>query len=430
MSKTKKRCISIIGLGYVGLPLAIAFGKAQKIIGFDVNSKKISDLKNGIDRTCEINSTEFDLTDINFTSDFNDLSKADFHIVAVPTPVDEDKKPDLSFLFSASKTIGRILKKNDIVVYESTVYPGATEEECLPILEDESGLKCGKDFFIGYSPERINPGDKSHTFEKITKVVSAQDEETLNIIFDIYSSVIDAGVHKSPSIKVAEAAKVIENTQRDLNIALINELAILFKKMNIDTHDVLQVASTKWNFLKFSPGLVGGHCIGVDPYYLTYKSLLLGYKPEIILAGRNINDNIGKHIASTVIEELQHRHKTLNEIIVTILGITFKENVSDIRNTRIVDILFALKKYPVTIQIHDPRADKDDVKNEYQFNLSEFDDLKESDVVILAVPHDDFTTQGWNLIKKLLNPNGGIVYDVKSVLDREKKPENVNLLRL
>ena len=430
MSKTKKRCISIIGLGYVGLPLAIAFGRKEKVIGFDIKHKRVDELKNRIDRTCEITSSEFDLSDINFTSDFNDLSKADFHIVAVPTPVDKDKKPDLSFLFSASKTIGRILKKNDIVVYESTVYPGTTEDECLPILEGESGLKCGKDFFIGYSPERINPGDKSHTFEKITKVVSAQDEETLNIIFDIYSSVVDAGVHKAPSIKVAEAAKVIENTQRDLNIALINELAILFEKMNIDTHDVLQVASTKWNFLKFSPGLVGGHCIGVDPYYLTYKSLLLGYKPEVILAGRNINDNIGKHIASTVIEELQHRNKALNEIIVTILGITFKENVSDIRNTRILDILCTLKKYPMTIQIYDPRADKDNVKNEYQFNLSEFDDLKESDVVILAVPHDDFTTQGWKLIKKLLNSNGGIVYDVKSVLDRGKKPENVNLLRL
>jgi UDP-N-acetyl-D-galactosamine dehydrogenase len=430
MSKTKKRCISIIGLGYVGLPLAIAFGKSQKIIGFDINNKKISDLKNRIDRTCEITSTEFDLADINFTSDFNDLSKADFHIVAVPTPIDKDKKPDLSFLFSASKTIGRILKKNDIVVYESTVYPGTTEDECLPILEGESGLKCGKDFFIGYSPERINPGDKSHTFEKITKVVSAQDEETLNIIFDIYSSVVDAGVHKAPSIKVAEAAKVIENTQRDLNIALINELAILFKKMNIDTHDVLQVASTKWNFLKFSPGLVGGHCIGVDPYYLTYKSLLLGYKPEVILAGRNINDNIGKHIASTVIEELQHRNKALNEIIVTILGITFKENVSDIRNTRILDILCTLKKYPVTTQIYDPRADKDNVKNEYQFNLSEFDDLKSSDAIILAVPHDDFTIQGWKLITKLLNKEGGIVYDVKSVLDRNKKPGNIDLFRL
>jgi UDP-N-acetyl-D-galactosamine dehydrogenase len=430
MSETKKRCISIIGLGYVGLPLAIAFGRTQKIIGFDTNHKKINELKNGICRTGEVSSTEFNLTDINFTSDFNDLSKADFHIVAVPTPVDKDKKPDLKFLFSASEIIGRILKKDDIVVYESTVYPGTTEDECLPILESESGLKCGKDFFIGYSPERINPGDIDHTFEKITKVVSAQNEDTLDIIFDVYSSVVDAGVHKAPSIKVAEAAKVIENTQRDLNIALINELAILFKKMNIDTHDVLQVASTKWNFLRFYPGLVGGHCISVDPYYLTYKSLSLGYTPEVILAGRNINDSMGKYIADSVIEELRLRNKDLSKIIITILGITFKENVSDIRNTRIIDILQVLKKIPVTTQIYDPHADEVDLKNNYQLDLCKFDDLKRSDVVILAVPHNNFVNHGWILISDLLNTDGGIVYDVKSILNRDKKPKNIDLIRL
>ncbi len=430
MNETKKRSISIVGLGYVGLPLAFAFAKTQKIIGFDVNNKKINDLKNGIDRTCEITSTEFDSADISFTSDFNELSKADFHIVAVPTPVDKDKKPDLKFLFSASKIIGGILKEGDIVVYESTVYPGTTEDECLPILESESGLKCGKDFFIGYSPERINPGDKDHTFEKITKVVSAQDEDTLDIISSVYSSVVSAGVYKAPSIKVAEAAKVIENTQRDLNIALINELAILFKKMNIDTHDVLEVASTKWNFLRFYPGLVGGHCISVDPYYLTYKSLSLGYTPKVILAGRNINDDIGKYIADSIIEELKHSNKDLSKIIITILGITFKENVPDIRNTRIIDILLTLNKFPVTIQIYDPHADEADLKNEYQLDLCKFNDLKRSDVIIFAVPHSSFVDQGWNLISDLICIDGGIVYDVKSTLDRKEKPKNINLIRL
>ena len=430
MSEEKKRYISVIGLGYVGLPLAIAFGKTQKIIAFDVNSQRINDLKNKVDKTCEITSTEIDLADIYFTCDFNDLSKADFHIIAVPTPVDADKKPDLTFLFSATKIIGSILKKGDIIVYESTVYPGTTEDECLPILENESGLKCGKDFFIGYSPERINPGDKEHTFEKITKVVSAQDKNTLDIIFDIYSSVIRAEVHKAPSIKVAEAAKVIENTQRDLNIALINELAILFKKMNIDTHDVLDVASTKWNFLRFYPGLVGGHCISVDPYYLTHKSLSLGYTPKVILAGRNINDSVGKYIADSVIEELLIRKKDLSKIIITILGVTFKENVPDIRNTRIVDILQTLNTFPVKTQIYDPYADEVDLKNEYQIDLCKFDDLKKSDVIILAVPHTSFVNKGWSLVNDLLKTKEGIVYDVKSVLDRNNKPKNINLIRL
>ena len=430
MSRVKKRSISIIGLGYVGLPLAISFGKSQRIIGFDINQKRINELKNGVDSTNEINATEFELSDINFTSDFDDLSKADFHIIAVPTPVDEYKKPNLEFLLLASRTVGKILKKGDVVVYESTVYPGTTEDVCLPILEDQSGLKCGEDFFIGYSPERINPGDKVHIFEKIIKVVSAQDEGTLEIIYDTYLKVVSAGVFKAPSIKVAEAAKVIENTQRDLNIALVNELAILFKRMEIDTHDVLEAAGTKWNFLEFEPGLVGGHCISVDPYYLTHKSISLGYTPEIILAGRSINDSIGKYIAGAVIKKLKLKNKDLTKIIITILGITFKENVSDIRNTRIIDILQTLEKHPVTTQVYDPYANKTDVKNEYQFDLFELDELKKSDAIILAVPHNDFTSQGWKLMTRLLNEEGGIIYDVKSVLDRDKKPRNVDLLRL
>jgi len=430
MRQIINRSISIIGLGYVGLPLAVAFGKKTKIIGFDINQARIDELKNGIDKTNEVTSTELESSDIDFTSDFNDLSKADFHIIAVPTPIDENKKPDLEFLLLASKTIGKILKKGDIVVYESTVYPGVTEDECLPILENESSLKSRVDFFLGYSPERINPGDKKHRIEAIIKVVSAQDEKTLEIISNVYSSIINAGIHKAPSIKVAEAAKVIENTQRDLNIALTNELAILFKKMNIDTHDVLAAASTKWNFLPYQPGLVGGHCIGVDPYYLTYKSSLLKYKPEVILAGRNINDSMGKYIADIVINELQIKNKDLSDIVITILGITFKENVSDIRNTKVIDILRSLENYPLTIQIYDPRAEKTEVKSQYHFDLSESHNLKKSDVVILAVPHDDFVMQGWELISKLLKSDTGIVFDVKSVLDRRNKPKNVNLLRL
>ena len=425
-----ERSISVIGLGYVGLPVAIAFGQITKVIGFDINQNRIDELKNGIDKTGEVSFSELSGSDVDFTSDLNDLMKADFHIIAVPTPIDDFKKPDLNPLLSASRAVGKILKEGDIVVYESTVYPGATEDECATILQDESGLMSGTDFFLGYSPERINPGDKIHTFKTIKKVVSAQDANTLEIIANIYSSVVDAGVFKAASIKVAEAAKVIENTQRDLNIALMNELAIIFKRMDIDTHDVIETAATKWNFLPFKPGLVGGHCIGVDPYYLTYKSASLGYLPQVILSGRETNDGMGEYIADTVISNLKNRNKDLNGIIITILGITFKENVTDIRNTRVLDIISALRNYPITIQIYDPYADSLDVRNEYQINMTEFDDLKSSDAVILAVSHDDFIMQGWTLISKLLNSEGGVVYDIKSTLDRNNRPENINLLRL
>ena len=425
-----ERSISVIGLGYVGLPVAIAFGQITKVIGFDINQNRIDELKNGIDKTGEVSFSELSGSDVDFTSDLNDLMKADFHIIAVLTPIDDFKKPDLNPLLSASRAVGKILKEGDIVVYESTVYPGATEDECATILQDESGLMSGTDFFLGYSPERINPGDKIHTFKTIKKVVSAQDANTLEIIANIYSSVVDAGVFKAASIKVAEAAKVIENTQRDLNIALMNELAIIFKRMDIDTHDVIETAATKWNFLPFKPGLVGGHCIGVDPYYLTYKSASLGYLPQVILSGRETNDGMGEYIADTVISNLKNRNKDLNGIIITILGITFKENVPDIRNTRVLDIISALRNYPITIQIYDPYADSLDVRNEYQINMTEFDDLKSSDAVILAVSHDDFIMQGWTLISKLLNSEGGVVYDIKSTLDRNNRPENINLLRL
>jgi UDP-N-acetyl-D-galactosamine dehydrogenase len=425
-----KRSVSVIGLGYVGLPVAIAFGQIAKVIGFDINQKRIDELNNGIDKTGEVISSELSASDVDFTSDSNDLMKADFHIIAVPTPIDDAKKPDLNPLLLASRAVGKILKKGDIVVYESTVYPGATEGECATILQDESGLMIGIDFFLGYSPERINPGDKTHTFKTIKKVVSAQDANTLEIVANVYSSVVDAGVFKAASIKVAEAAKVIENTQRDLNIALMNELAIIFKRMDIDTHDVIETAATKWNFLPFKPGLVGGHCIGVDPYYLTYKSTSLGYLPQVILSGRETNDGMGKYIADTVIGNLKNKNKDLNGIIITILGITFKENVPDIRNTRVVDIITALRDHPVTIQVYDPYADSLDVRSEYQINMTEFDDLKSSDAVILAVSHDDFIVQGWALISKLLNSEDGVVYDIKSTLDRNNRPKNINLLRL
>ena len=430
MNKDMNRNISVIGLGYVGLPVAVAFGQTSKVIGFDTNQQRIDELNDGIDRTGEVVTSELKSSSINFTSDLSELSKADFHIIAVPTPIDNSKKPDLKPLLSASITVGKILKKGDIVVYESTVYPGATEDECASVLEKESGLISGKDFFLGYSPERINPGDKKHTFKTIKKVVSAQDEDTLDTVAEVYSSVVDAGVFKAASIKVAEAAKVIENTQRDLNIALMNELAVLFKRMDIDTHDVLEAAGTKWNFLPFEPGLVGGHCIGVDPYYLTHKSESLGYSPQVILSGREINDSMGKYISDTLITDLKKENKKLDETVITILGITFKENVPDIRNTRVVDIIAELSHYPVTIQLYDPCVDGADVRDEYQLELTEYEHLKKADAVIYAVPHDEFVSRGWELISELLISNEGVVYDIKSILDRNSKPENIKLFRL
>ena len=425
-----KRKISVIGLGYVGLPVAIAFAKQSKVIGFDVNLERIKELKSGYDRTGEVEKDEFEKLDVLFTSEENDLKDADFHIVAVPTPINDAKFPDLSPLLSATRTLAPQLSKGDIVVYESTVYPGATREDCLPLLEEGSGLKGGVDFFIGYSPERINPGDKEHSFTSITKVISGQDELTLSILAEVYGSVVTAGLHHASSIEVAEAAKVIENTQRDLNIALMNELALIFNKFNIDTNDVLAAAGTKWNFLPFRPGLVGGHCIGVDPYYLTYKASKAGYIPQVILAGRSINDGMGKFIASEIIKGLIQSGENVAECAVTVLGVTFKEDVPDIRNTRVVDIISELKEYGISIQVYDPVAEADEFKAEYGISLIERQELKPANAVILAVSHKQFVEGGWIAISELLNEQQGLIFDVKGVLDRNTKPAGISLKRL
>jgi len=424
------RRISVVGLGYVGLPVAVAFGRLGHVIGFDISDKRITELAGGIDRTKEVESEALQASDIRFTSSPEDLKAADFHIVAVPTPIDQARQPDLGPLLGASRTVGAQLKRGDIVVFESTVFPGATEEDCVPVLEVESGLKCGVDFAVGYSPERINPGDKAHTFSSITKVVSGQDLATLEVLAAVYGSVVEAGVYKAASIKVAEAAKVIENTQRDLNIALMNELATIFDGMDIDTGDVLAAAATKWNFLGFTPGLVGGHCIGVDPYYLTHKASLMGYDPQVILAGRRVNDGMGAFIAKQVVKGLKNRGGSIDQSVVTILGFAFKENVPDVRNTRVVDVIRELQSYGVTVQVHDPEVDREDAKDEYEIALISRDALLPSDGVVFAVSHQSFMNQGWCGVRQLLKPDGGVVVDVKGALPRDEVPANVSLLRL
>jgi UDP-N-acetyl-D-galactosamine dehydrogenase len=355
------------------------------------------------------------------------LAGADFYIVTVPTPIDGDRRPDLYAIFSASDTVGKVLKRGDIVVYESTVYPGTVEEECLPILEKNSGLTGGRDFTVGYSPERINPGDKEHRFETIIKVVSAQDARTLDIVADVYGSVVKAGIHRAPSIKVAEAAKVIENTQRDLNIAFMNELSAIFHELGIDTSDVLAAASTKWNFLNFQPGLVGGHCIGVDPYYLTFRAEKAGYHPEIILAGRRINDGMGERVARECLRALTRGNRT--NPTVTILGMTFKENVPDIRNSKVIDIARELQRAGVTVQVADPLASADEAVHEYGINLTPIAALRPADAVVFAVAHRDYVKGGWPLVAKLLKDGEGIVVDIKARLDREKRPKGIDLWR-
>jgi UDP-N-acetyl-D-galactosamine dehydrogenase len=424
------RKISVVGLGYVGLPVAVEFGKNQQVIGFDINSIRIEELKQGIERTNEVDAEDLTKADILYTCNAEDLKKADFHIIAVPTPVNKAKQPDLRPVIKASRTVGRQLKKGDIVVYESTVYPGATEEDCIPVLEQESGLTWGVDFNVGYSPERINPGDKVHTFKTISKVVSGDTPETLETVAAVYESVVTAGVHKAATIKVAEAAKVIENTQRDLNISLMNELALIFNKMEIDTRDVLAAASTKWNFLPFDPGLVGGHCIGVDPYYLTYKAAVLGYIPQVILSGRSINDSMGNFIAAQTVKELIKAEKCVRGSIVTILGFTFKENVPDIRNTRVIDIYKELLTYGINVQVFDPMADPDEIMEEYGIKLSAENQLKPAHAVLLAVPHDYFLTKDWSYLENLLHDNTGIVMDIKAKLERNKTPKGIKLWRL
>ena len=425
------RKISVVGLGYVGLPVAVEFGKKQQVIGFDINSIRIDELKKGIERTNEVEPNDLASADIIFTYDASDLKRADFHIIAVPTPVNVAKQPDLSPVISASRTVGKQLKKGDIVVYESTVYPGATEEDCIPVLEQESGLIWGADFYVGYSPERINPGDKVHTFKTISKVVSGDTEKTLEIVAAVYESVVTAGVHKATTIKVAEAAKVIENTQRDLNIALMNELALIFNKMNIDTRDVLAAAASKWNFLPFDPGLVGGHCIGVDPYYLTYKAATLGYTPQVILSGRSINDSMGSYIASQTIKQLIKAGRCVKDSVVTILGFTFKENVPDIRNTRIIDIVRELQDYGVKVQIFDPISNAQEIRKEYNIDvLEDEDELRSANALLLAVPHQYFMNKEWSYFTNLLKNKSGAVIDVKAKLDRNNIPEGIILWRL
>ena len=416
--------IGVVGLGYVGLPVALAFSrKFEGTVGFDINSKRIINLKAGIDETGETSKEELEESPLTYADSVEAIRDCNFIVVTVPTPVDRNNNPDLSPLHSASKSVGSILKKGDIVVFESTVYPGVTEDVCGPILEEVSGLTSGKDFFLGYSPERINPGDKKNRLETIVKVVSGQNEETLRKVSEVYGAIIQAGVHEAPSIKVAEAAKVIENTQRDLNIALMNELAIIFDRINISTKDVLAAAGTKWNFLNFYPGLVGGHCIGVDPYYLTTLAEQLGYHPQVVLAGRRINDGMGKYIAQQTIKRMVNGGAQIRDSRIGVLGITFKENVPDIRNSRVPDIHAELREFGCSVISHDPIACPEEVHAEYGITLSNHSQLKDLDAVILAVSHDHYLTDASSYrLSSMLKP-GGVVIDVKSALSPSDLPE-------
>ncbi len=427
----KERKVAVVGLGYVGLPIAVAFGKYRPVIGFDINASKIKELQDGFDRTGEVSRADLQTSQVQYTEEPATLKQADFIIVSVPTPINDALQPDLKALRMSSELIGKNMSAGTIVVYESTVYPGVTEEICVPILEKTSGLKSGVDFKVGYSPERINPGDKEHTLESIVKVVSAQDEESLDIVASVYALVVKAGIHKAPSIKVAEAAKVIENTQRDLNIALMNELALIFHRLGIDTKSVLEAAGTKWNFLKFFPGLVGGHCIGVDPYYLTYKAESVGYHPQVILAGRRINNGMGKFVAEQTIKRLGQLDRSVKDLKVAVLGLTFKENVPDLRNSRVPDIIRELQEYGVQVFVHDPVAESEEAVSEYGIRLCEWDSLKDVDGIVLAVAHRayvDMSSQ--RLLAILRNQERGVVIDVKSALDQNKLPKSLTYWRL
>jgi UDP-N-acetyl-D-galactosamine dehydrogenase len=387
--KNKEVTLSVVGLGYVGLPIALEFARKMKVIGFDIKPSRVEQMKNKIDPSNELEASDFDGCDIAFTSNPEDLHEATFHVVAVPTPINKHNLPDLNPLLSASRTVGKVMKKGDYVVFESTVYPGCTEEDCVPILEQESGLKLNKDFKVGYSPERINPGDKEHTLTKILKIVAGSDPESLEVIADVYASIIKAGIHKASSIKVAEAAKIIENTQRDVNIALMNELSLIFNRLGINTYEVLEAAGTKWNFLRFFPGLVGGHCIGVDPYYLTYKANELGYHSKIITGGRVINDSMGPYVAKQVVKHLISKGHNINGARVLIMGATFKENVSDIRNSKVADVYKELKSFSVNVDVADPHASSDELMEEYGYGLvGKIEGNYHA--VILAVNHDEY----------------------------------------
>jgi UDP-N-acetyl-D-glucosamine/UDP-N-acetyl-D-galactosamine dehydrogenase len=416
---SKKAPVAVIGLGYVGLPIALAFARKVKVIGFDINEKRVAMMKKGIDPSQELSKSEFKGCDITFTASLTELKKARFFIVAVPTPIDEHNQPDLKPLIGASTTVGKCLKKGDYVVFESTVYPGCTEEDCIPVLERESGLKFVKDFKVGYSPERINPGDKEHTITKILKVVSGCDAESLEEIAKTYEIIVEPGTHRASSIKVAEAAKIIENTQRDVNIALMNELSIIFNKMGINTYDVLAAAGTKWNFLKFSPGLVGGHCIGVDPYYLTHKAESLGYHARVINSGRYVNDSMGFYVAKTTVKKIIAAGKNISKSKVLVMGATFKENVSDIRNSKVADIVKELKSFGVDVHVADPLADSDELKHEYGFGLNRIG--KGYNGVIVAVNHKEYLGLDEKYFMSILDKKGVIV-DVKGIYkDRIRK---------
>lgn len=408
--------VGIIGLGYVGLPLAVEFGKVLDVVGFDINEERINELKKGYDRTREVEPDELKTaTKLRFSSTAEDLRDVNYFIVTVPTPIDEFKNPDLRPLKGASKTVAKVLKKGDIVIYESTVYPGCTEEICVPILEQISSLIFNKDFFCGYSPERINPGDKEHRVTTIKKVTSGSTPEIAEKVDQLYKKIIKAGTYKASSLKVAEAAKVIENSQRDLNIAFVNELALIFERIGIDTQEVLEAAATKWNFLPFKPGLVGGHCIGVDPYYLTHKAESLGYHSEVILAGRRINDNMGVHIANSVIKLMAQNELPINKADILVLGVTFKENCPDIRNSRVIDLIRELQSFGTTIHLYDPEADPKEVKHEYNLTLIDFP-RKKYHAIVLAVGHQIFKTLDWDAIKH----DKTVIYDVKGILEKTK----------
>lgn len=412
--------LSLVGLGYVGMPIAVAFAKKIKVIGFDLNEHKIDLYRKGIDPTKEVGDDAIRQTSVEFTADETKLREAKFHIVAVPTPVNDDHTPDLTPVKGASEILGRNLTKGSVVVFESTVYPGVTEDICVPILERESGLKCGIDFKIGYSPERINPGDKVHRLETITKIVSGMDEETLDTVAKVYELVVEAGVHRAESIKVAEAAKVIENSQRDINIAFMNELSIIFNKMGIDTQSVLKAAGTKWNFLNFYPGLVGGHCIGVDPYYLTYKAEELGYHSQIILAGRRINDDMGKYVAENLVKNLIAADKQVKNAKVAILGFTFKENCPDTRNTKVIDIVNELKEYGITPLIADPVADAEEAEKLYGIQFVSLTSICNMDAVILAVAHEEFQSLTMEEIGQFYGSGKKVFLDLKGLFDRKE----------
>jgi UDP-N-acetyl-D-galactosamine dehydrogenase len=423
--KNRKAPIAIVGLGYVGLPLAVAFAEHFDVIGFDINAERIAQLESGVDRTLEVDNARLQSASMELTSDPAALGRAGIIIVAVPTPIDKNRRPDLTPVTGASTLVGQNLSKDAIVIYESTVYPGVTDDICGPILEKESGLVCGRDFFLGYSPERINPGDKVHTLQTITKIVAGQNPDITALLAQLYGTVVQAGTHRASSIKVAEAAKVIENTQRDLNIALMNELSRIFSMMGIDTLEVLEAAGTKWNFLPFRPGLVGGHCIGVDPYYLTFKAEELGYHPQVILSGRRINDSMGSYVAQTMIKKMIRRSCAIKGARIGVLGLTFKENCPDLRNTRVTDIIAELEAFGCEVLVHDAYADRDEARKYYGIDLKPLEEINNLDGLIIAVAHDAYTKLGMDSLEAMFrNPEKVIIGDIKGILDQSQAEEH------